>query len=91
VVAEVELDSMTQCVRSADLAVMNRCAIVGIDESAYAAVSVGLSARAQTIAGTTQWLGTLRISGSASGSCGPQPCSISDWVTVTTISLSSSL
>lgn len=90
-VVEVEVMGLTQCFRASGLEAMTPCAIVGIDQSPYAATTIGLSARIQRIAGATQWLGTLRVSGSVTGSCSPEPCSISDWVTVSTMSLSSRL
>ncbi len=90
-VVEVEVTGLTQCVRTAGLEAMTPCAIVGLDQSPYAATTIGLSARIQLIAGAAQWLGTLRVSASVTGSCSPEPCSISDWVTVSTMSLSGQL
>jgi hypothetical protein len=88
-VGEVELSGSLQCDQTSGPDAMSPCAIIGIDQAGYARVSIDLSARVQTIAGVTQLLGTLRVAGSPAGTCSPQPCSITDWVSMTSISLSS--
>jgi len=88
-VAEVELSAVTQCVRTADPTSVAACAVGAIDQSPYATVMIGLSARVQAVAGDAVWLGNLRISGSPSGACGAGPCVIGDWVTIATMAFTS--
>jgi hypothetical protein len=90
-VGDVDLTATLQCDRNLGTDGMAACAIAGIDEAAYALIGIDLSTRMQSVDGTMQLLGILRISGSSTGTCSPEPCSVTDWVTVSSISLSSGL